>query len=176
MGWKDSRLADPNRQPAVRTVSTSRTHCTHPTVFTPAKTAYSPGRKARGVRREADSTKVKHLARRLPPYGARSASAGGFQGDVVSPVIDGVHETVLPGVLGFEDEVPVGVLGDLLHRLPRVEGHDLVDPLLQPHEVPPVDLNVRRLPLDPKGQRLVDQEPGVWHRVALPTRAGRHEH
>src|SRR5262245_33570472 len=55
--------------------------------------------------------------------------AGRLERHVVASVVDGVHQAVLPGILGLEDVIAVGVLGDLLDRLPRVLRQDLVDAL-----------------------------------------------
>jgi len=83
----------------------------------------------------------------------RLAVAAGGHDDVVD-------DAVLLGFLGAHEEVALGVPLDLLDRLPGVRGEHLVERLAHPQDLPRMDLNVRRLALEPAGG-LVDQDAGV---------------
>src|SRR5512139_389423 len=78
-----------------------------------------------------------------------------------------VDEAVVLRGRRLEDVVAVGVLLDRLERLARVESEDLVQPLLHTNEVAGVDLDVRGLPLEAIGERLVDEDSRVRKRGAL---------
>src|SRR6185369_13025557 len=72
---------------------------------------------------------------------------------------DLVDQAVLLRLLGGHDEVPVGVLGDLLERLSGVHREDLVDELAVAEDLLRLDLDVHGLTLGAT-VRLVDQHPG----------------
>src|SRR3954447_8143881 len=58
---------------------------------------------------------------------------------------DLVDDAVVLRFFGFHYEIPVGVLVDLLHRLARVLGQDLVQEIAHPQELAGLDLDVGRL-------------------------------
>src|SRR5829696_3179357 len=69
---------------------------------------------------------------------------------------DPVHDAVLDGLLRPHYVVAVGVALDLLEGLPRRLGQNLVHAPLGAHELPGLDLHVRRLsPRSPLGPRLM---------------------
>src|SRR5581483_5786230 len=84
---------------------------------------------------------------------------------------DLVDEAVLDRLLPREEEVAVGVLLDSLEALTRVLHEDVVHLLAEPDDLARLDVDVRRLPLHP-AERLMDHDPRVRQREALPLRAG----
>jgi hypothetical protein len=60
-----------------------------------------------------------------------------------------VYDTIFDCLFGTQIEVPVGVMGNLLHRLPRVLGQNIAYCLLNPHDFSSGNLDVRCLPLRP---------------------------
>ena len=79
---------------------------------------------------------------------------------------DAVDDVVLRRLLGAHEVIVLGVLGDLLERLPGVLGDDLVEALADVDDLARVDLDVRRLALEP-ARDLVDQDLRVWRGHAL---------
>src|SRR5947208_14314880 len=73
---------------------------------------------------------------------------------------DLVDEAVVPGLVGAHDEVPVGVLADLLHGLTGVVGEDAIEQLPQPHDLLRLDLDVGRLSAG-AAVGLVQEDAGV---------------
>ena len=69
-------------------------------------------------------------------------------------------------LFGAHEVVALGVLRDLLQRLARVLGEDLVEALAHVDDLLGVDLDVRGLALEGGGD-LVDQDLGVGQRHAL---------
>src|SRR5947209_17395840 len=55
---------------------------------------------------------------------------------------DLIDDAVLLGLFGLHYEVAVGVLVDLLDRLARVVGQDLVEEIAHPQDLPRLDLDV----------------------------------
>src|SRR5260221_195580 len=86
-----------------------------------------------------------------------------------------IHNTIFLGLGGIHDEVPVRVRGDLVHRLLRVEGQDLVDPVLDPQDLLGLDGDVRGLALG-AAPGLVDQDPGVGQGETLAGGPRRQQH
>src|SRR5690606_16113974 len=97
----------------------------------------------------------------------RSAAAGDVEG-ALQHLVD---EPVLPGLLRGEPAVPVGVLLDLLHALPGVEGDPLLEHLLHVQQVVGEDPDVGGGSAD-AAAGLVHHHPGVRQREALARRAG----
>src|SRR5690606_36597325 len=87
-----------------------------------------------------------------------------------TPFQDLIHEPLFPGLFGALEVVALGVGGDGFDRLAGVPGQDLVQPLLQRQDLPRMDIDVRRLALEPT-ERLVDHHPRIGQRVALAGRA-----
>src|SRR5215208_5364027 len=77
-----------------------------------------------------------------------------------------VDEPVFRRFLGAHEVVALGVLGDLVEVLARVLGDDLVEPLADVDDLPRVDLDVRRLALEARGD-LVDEDLRVRKRHTL---------
>src|SRR4051794_6234729 len=118
------------------------------------------------------------LALRLPAEGAEELLVGVGRpghGSVKSVLLDDpVDDPVLLGLLRGHEVVALGVLGDLLDRLARVLGDDLVELLAQLDDLAGVDLNVGGLALETRGD-LVDQDLRVGQRHALALRAAGQE-
>src|SRR3954447_19665106 len=87
---------------------------------------------------------------------------------------DPVDDSVLLGLLRGHEVVALGVLADLLDRLARVLGDDLVELLAQLDDLAGVDLDVGGLALESRGD-LVDQDLRVGQRHALALRAAGEE-
>src|SRR5213080_2832483 len=87
---------------------------------------------------------------------------------------DLVDESVLDRLLAGQEEVPVGVLLDLLEALPGVLDQDVVHLLAQPDDLARLDVDVGRLALHP-AERLVDHDTGVGQREALALGSRREE-
>src|ERR687892_401074 len=106
---------------------------------------------------------------RLGPRILRLSVAPSAHLDERSRRDDVVHDAVVLGLLGRHDEVPVGVLLDLVEGLPGVPGEDLVEELAVPEDLLGLDLDVHglaaRLPV-----WLMDQHPRVRERVPLALR------
>src|SRR5689334_16865318 len=86
-----------------------------------------------------------------------------------------VHDTILARLGCVHDEVAVGVDRDLLHRLPAVEGQDLVQALLHAQDLLGLDGDVRGLALG-AAPGLVDHDARVGEREALAGGAGGQQH
>src|SRR5215510_12068671 len=82
-----------------------------------------------------------------------------------------VDEAVVERLLGREPAVPVGVGLDLLLRLPRVEGHSLLEHPLRVEHLLGLDRDVARRTADAAG-RLVHHDPRVREGVPLALGAG----
>jgi len=104
-----------------------------------------------------------------------AVGADGLQALQVLGVEDVVHEAVVPGLLRAHPVVAVGVVLDLVDALVGVEGQDLVEPLLQPHDLLGLDLDVGGLSLGP-AHRLVDHDPRVGQAGAPAVLPGREQH
>ena len=87
---------------------------------------------------------------------------------------DAVDDVVLLGLFGAHEVVAIGVLRDLLERLARVVGDDLVEPAADVDDLAGVDLDVGGLALEAAGD-LVDQDLGVGQRHALAGGAARQQ-
>src|SRR4051794_38578537 len=82
-----------------------------------------------------------------------------------------VDQAVIDGFLGCEKAVAIGVLLDLLDRLPGVLGHQAVHALAKVQDELSVDGDIRRLTLEAT-ERLVNQDRGVREREALALGTG----
>src|SRR5207247_6924672 len=95
----------------------------------------------------------------------------GRNDDQVPARDDVVDQAVGLGGVGPQDEVPVGVVADLLDGLAGVVGQDLLDTPALVQDLLSPDGQVGRLTLH-STVRLVDQDAGVGEREAFPGGAG----
>src|SRR5699024_666194 len=88
-----------------------------------------------------------------------------------------IDETVLLGLLGREEEVPLDVVRDLRGLLVRVLGQSLLQPFAHPQHLCGLDLEVGGLSLPlPLHGRLVDEHTRIRQGQALARSAGGQQH
>jgi hypothetical protein len=88
---------------------------------------------------------------------------------------DLVDDAVLESLVGRHVVVAVGILADLLHRLPRVLGDDLVERVPDAQHFARVDLDIRCLPLG-AADRLMHEDSRVGQRKAFALGSGAQQH
>src|SRR5580693_969928 len=87
-----------------------------------------------------------------------------------------VDETVLFGLLGGEEFIPLDVEPDLLLGPAGVLGHDLLHGAPHPEDLPGLDLQVAGLPVAALGGGLVQQDAGVRQGQPLAGGTGGQQH
>ena len=63
-----------------------------------------------------------------------------------------VNNTVIPGLLGIEIKVAVGIVGDLIHRLAGMVDENVLNDILLPHYLAGGDDDIGRLSLGAAGR------------------------
>src|SRR5205085_8683523 len=89
---------------------------------------------------------------RIPIHQARLCS---FPDDII-------NDTVFLPLVGIHDVIPLRILLDTLHRLPRVMHKNVIEPFPHTQDFARRDVDIGGLAAQARHQRLMDHDTGIW--------------